>query len=451
MIDISPEQAKASVLAFLTAQFETKAESELKQLKKAQDDNEQEKAVELENKITTLKEKYQLETWMEYAAYKMAKQIGFGTHISKGIHSSSRGDNINFSSDKLLPKSIVGHQSLKDPVLDASGNAAALPLFALFNYNVNDNQKIKDFILADNASFKTAFSKDEQKSEEYFNIFKTLLLSQPTQPQSSELNKQTLWPLGNEEYMCLVPLYPSSLTHAVFEKINHLKFSEHYKKARENRLLKTAEQTAYPSVFNLAVTTIGGSNPQGVSQLMSRQRGKNYLLPSLPPQFQRQDQAYIAKRNLTIFESSQLNNLVRDSLEKIHFVIKIEKNNVDIRNFRKDALDNLLHIIFTWVENIRVNQPAGWSKDYELNWEYKYWLDPERGTLIGEEEFALAKQQKNWQEIIIHDFADWLNQLLKAEFSKQSSDFAVPEHQEWIREIQAMSKQYEREGRGIFS
>lgn len=129
MNDITPQQAKSAVLGFLQGQFEKKSETEQKQLAKAKEDGDAEKFAELTLKIAEIREKYALEPWMERAANWMTKQIGFGTHISKGIHSSSRGDNINFSTNNLLPHGIVGHQSLREPILDASGNAAALPLF----------------------------------------------------------------------------------------------------------------------------------------------------------------------------------------------------------------------------------------------------------------------------------------------------------------------------------
>lgn len=451
MNDITPQQAKSAVLGFLQGQFEKKSETEQKQLAKAKEDGDAEKFAELTLKIAEIREKYALEPWMERAANWMTKQIGFGTHISKGIHSSSRGDNINFSTNNLLPHGIVGHQSLREPILDASGNAAALPLFSLFDFDVNDGRKVKHYIIENEASFHSAFSNNEKISKTYFDIFRNLLLAQPTEPKSSELNKQTLWwHVDKDSYTCLIPLYPSSFTHYIYEHVNYSKYSDKYSQARKNRYNKSSTVEAYPDMLNIAVTKIGGSNPQGVSQLMSKQGGRNYLLPSLPPMIGRDFNFRLSKFKRSIFDNNALIYPAREAIQDIFSVMESTNKNVDIRNTRKEAIDNVLHILFGLVHSIRTRLPAGWSKDFALDMPYKYWLDPKRPALPDEEEFALGQTKEDWHEIIINHFADWLNALLKAEFPKQSSDIAYPEHKEWKREIEAMKKQYEREGRGIF-
>ena len=106
MIDITPELASSAVKAFLISQYNKKTETEQKQLAKAVESNDLISISTLNEKLTIAKDKYQLDNWMDNAANKMAKQISFGTHISKGIHSSSKGDNINFEPETVLPKGI---------------------------------------------------------------------------------------------------------------------------------------------------------------------------------------------------------------------------------------------------------------------------------------------------------------------------------------------------------
>ena len=96
------------------------------------------------------------------------------------------------------------------------------------------------------------------------------------------VNKQTLWVINAYEetdieqlnYINIVPLYPSVLTHEVYQRINHLKFSDDNKAARDNRFKKTAEQRPYVSLNNLATVQLGGTKPQNVSLLMSKQGGR---------------------------------------------------------------------------------------------------------------------------------------------------------------------------------
>ena len=86
----------------------------------------------------------------------------FGTHISKGIHLSARGDNVNFVFNRQLPNTLIGTHSLTDPVLDASGHAAALPLATFFDFDVADGLKIRDLILQNHAGFISSLSDDER-------------------------------------------------------------------------------------------------------------------------------------------------------------------------------------------------------------------------------------------------------------------------------------------------
>ena len=133
MNQISPLQVKSAVLAFLSAQYEKKTESERKQLEKAKEAEDLVKISELETSLAAVRQKYSFEEWLQDAAERMAKQLKFGTHISKGIHPDAKGDNVNYQTDRTLPTGIVGSQSIQTALLDANGNAAALPLAAFFD------------------------------------------------------------------------------------------------------------------------------------------------------------------------------------------------------------------------------------------------------------------------------------------------------------------------------
>lgn len=452
MNDIPPELASDAVKAALTSLYDKKTEAQQKQLAKAVESKEHEKAAELKETLAGFKEKYELDTWMERAANKMANEISFGTHISKGIHSSSKGDNINFNSKASLPSNILGHQSLLSHKIDASGNAAALPLFSFFDFDVNDDKKIMDYIIEDSSSFKYCLSKDKKLSECYFQIFRELLIGEISEPCSSEYNKQTLWPIDEEmnSYVCIIPLYPSSLTNFVYEKVQQIKYSDEVKTAKKNRFLINAKQTPYVTLSNIATVTIGGSNPQGVSRHMSSQKGKNYLLPSLPPII-KQDRAFKLSQFANSIFSTGMEYNAREAIQNIFKSIKDTRNIVDVRDARKRAIDEVLYQIFAAAEDIRTTLHAGWSKDYELDRIEKLWLDPKRADLDGEAEFKAEREEDEaWHSQIIHRFARWLNTLMQAEFKQIASDFGDAEHLEWEREIEDMKKRYERAGKGVF-
>lgn len=472
-ITIDSQLATSAVSHFLKSQFDKKSEKEQKQLTKAKEDNDIQKITELTEKIADIQAKFTADVWLANATEKMAKQLKFGTHTSKGIHPDAKGDNIIFqpspSQKKALPKHIVGSHSIDSDYLDANGNAAALPLATFFDFTVSDSIKIRDLILKDNQDFITSLSANSEQAQRYHQAFKDALRNQVDNPVSHERNKQTLWainpyyglPLEQLNYTAIIPLYPSVLTFKVFQTINELRYSDANKTARENRFKKTVEpqqQQAYVSLLNLATVQLGGTKPQNVSLLTSKQGGRNYLLPSLPPpsiakalNLQEDEDHYRpSKFASSIFNGKQLIYQCQKDIQRIFSVVEDARNIVDVRDKRKDALDAVLQNLFRFADYMRTQLPAGWTKDYELAMHQKLWLDPMRAELAGEEVFFAERAKKEWIEKVIDDFASWMNVLLQAEFPKYKADFSDPEFIEWEKEIEDMKKRYERAGKGVF-
>lgn len=447
---------------FLQSQINKKTEKEQKQLEKATEEGDQSKITELNEKISEVRDKFNKQAWLEDAANRMARQLSFGTHISKGVHPDAKGDNIAFVPQHVLAKHIVGTHSIKSDFIDANGNAAALPLAAFFDFELSGEGeptlKIRDLILANNADFIQSLSSDQNIANEYHQIFKNALQSQISNPVTHERNKQTLWPtnayssisLNELEYKTLIPLYPSVFTHEVYQSINHLRYSDENKEARDNRFKKTVDHKPYISMLDLATLQLGGTKPQNVSLLMSKQGGRNYLLPSLPPMIEWSYSFNLSKFTKSIFASKSLHYHSSNAIQEIFNVVKSKSNNVDLRNERKDAIDAILNILFSIADDLRTNKSAGWSKDFDLDIEEKLWLDPMRADLPEEDDFTYKRENTDWDKVIIARFANWINALLKDEFKDIKHAFAGAEHNEWEREIEDMRKRYERAGKGVF-
>jgi CRISPR-associated protein Csy1 len=458
MNNIPPELASGAVKAFLISQYDKKTDTEQKQLAKAVESSDHEKVSELKETLADAKEKYSVVSWIPDAATRMAKQLNFGTHISKGVHPDAKGDNVSFEVVNNLSETIVGTHSIESSYIDANGNAAALPLAAFFDFEVDESTKIRDLILADNTDFIASLTSNQTLANTYQQTFKDALQNIITEPVTHERNKQTLWvtnayketDIAQLDYINLIPLYPSVLTHEVYQRINHLKFSEDNKAARDNRFKKTAEQQPYITLNDLATLQLGGTKPQNVSLLMSKQGGRNYLLPSLPPIIKQERSFKLSKFANSIFGTAMEYN-AREAIQSIFKSIKDTRNIVDVRDARKSAIDEVLYQIFTAAEDIRMTMSAGWSKDYELERHEKLWLDPKRADLEGEEEFKAEREQDDaWHTQIIHSFARWLNTLMQAEFKELANDFGDAEHLDWEREIEDMKKRYKRAGKGVF-
>jgi CRISPR-associated protein Csy1 len=436
--------------------LQKKLEPEQKALAKLDPEKDAKKIFEINERIQSLKEKYRLNTWMADAASRMAGQLRFGTHISKGIHPDSRGDNLNFQSAPDLPGGLVGSQLLLDLPLDANGNAAALPLAAFFEAWVSESQRVKlrDLIQTNHSSIDGVFSSDVNDSREHARCFKATLDNVVTNPTSSERNKQILWPLtdaiASNQYITLVPLYPSSLTSVFFQKINGARYSEENKQARDNRRKKNVEQQAYISIPHIGITRLGGTKPQNISQLTSKQGGRNYLLSSLPPVIGEQSDYRVGKNQTTLFDA-RLVRFCRPGFSQLYEVVKSIKKNVSVRDYRKEAMDFILAEIFQLAGRIQQTYPPGWSKDYQLNMAEKYWLDPGRAELESEEEFTKAREDTEWQVTLCKNFALWINERLQRKFPEQAINFGDPEFLEWLREMEEAIKSEQRSGGEVFA
>ena len=455
-MEITQHDVKSAIQNFLIEEMQNKLEPEQKKLDKAQQNNKQDEIAQTKKKIDTIKKKYSLEEWILKDACRMAEHIRFGTHISKGVHPDSKGNNVNFRSSAQLPLWLVGSQTQEQLELDANGNAAVLPVARFFNITIHEVQNIKlqDLIQENHPSLTGAFSTNSIESDRCQKIFREALENKVKNPVTHELNKQILWPLSDNaqhenRYQCLVPLYPSGLTHAVFRKINQLRFSDENKQARENRSKKNVTQQPYLSINDLAVTKIGGANPQNAGRLSAAQMGRNFLLPSLPPNFKQRQFFTLHKNQQTIFNKA-LRYRCRHSLDEIFNVVKSDKNIVDVRALRKQELDLMLAEILSVAKEIQTNLPVGWSRDYQLDMTEKYWLDPSRAKLKGEEDFATQREKSEWLQAIQNKFALWLNAILQKQFPKHRYDFGDQEHIEWFREMREAIKASQRAGDSVF-
>ena len=458
MSHITPELASGAIKAFLASQYEKKTETEQKQLVKAVESNDHEKVTELKETLAEAKDKYSVANWIPDAATRMAKQLKFGTHISKGVHPMSRGDNISFDKTDDLSVTLIGTHSIESNYIDANSSAAALPLAAFFDFEIDDTTKIRDLILVDNTDFVASLAGDQSLAKTYQQNFKAALQNVITEPVTDERNKQLLWvtnayqgeDIDELNYINIIPLCPSVLTHEMYQRINQLKFSDENKAARDNRFKKTADQQPYISLNNLATVQLGGTKSQNVGRLNNFQSGRNYLLPSLPPILNLADSTFKPSKFANTIFAKSLANKVNPILQDIFYVVKSAKNTVDIRDARKEAMDEILKRIFEFANYMRNDLPAGWTKDSELDECEQFWLDPKRAELPDEEEWSARREQTEWHKETIHRFARWMNTLLQEKFKDIRTEIADPEHNQWEQDIDAMKRLYERAGKGVF-
>ncbi|MPX12982.1 type I-F CRISPR-associated protein Csy1 [Moraxella catarrhalis] len=453
----SIQEIDKAIKGFLQTELDIAIDRELKKKTQTQKNNlsEQNLNKKRDGLYDKLKSDYESTCWLAEVFNSIQEmqnhQLSFATHTAKGIHTALKTENVMSISNTKLPVGLVGSQSIPHLMIDANSNNPGSHsgylkyIIGFINVEVN-GVRIYELIQSENVAMMEFFKKHQQESG--FDYLNKLLLKKPLGEQTDGKNKQLLFYQQDGNYTCLIPLYPTSITHYVYQKISNVKYSEVNLQARKNRR-ENKDPAPYCDMPNLAVTILGGTNSNNVSRLNNIQGGRNYLLPSLPPKISQDREFSLSKFCENFFDSKTLKYHIQDDFNYVVQVVKDTRNTIDVRDKRKDAIDRLLHTIFG-IAHVLQNKPAGWSKTYALPLAQKIWLDPYRADLDGEAKFADEKTKQEWQKIILQDFASWFNQQLRSTIKELKFDFADAEYNEWQREIEEMQKFYERLGKGVF-
>lgn len=453
----SIQEIDKAIKGFLQTELDIAIDRELKKKTQTQKNNlsEQNLNKKRDGLYDKLKSDYESTCWLAEVFNSIQEmqnhQLSFATHTAKGIHTALKTENVISISNTKLPVGLVGSQSIPHLMIDANSNNPGSHsgylkyIIGFINVEVN-GVRIYELIQSENVVMMEFFKKHQQESG--FDYLNKLLLKKPLGEQTDGKNKQLLFYQQDGNYTCLIPLYPTSITHYVYQKISNVKYSEVNLQARKNRR-ENKDPAPYCDMPNLAVTILGGTNSNNVSRLNNIQGGRNYLLPSLPPKISQDREFSLSKFCENFFDSKTLKYHIQDDFNYVVQVVKDTRNTIDVRDKRKDAIDRLLHTIFG-IAHVLQNKPAGWSKTYALPLAQKIWLDPYRADLDGEAKFADEKTKQEWQKIILQDFASWFNQQLRSTIKELKFDFADAEYNEWQREIEEMQKFYERLGKGVF-
>ncbi|MDY0301630.1 MAG: type I-F CRISPR-associated protein Csy1 [Trichlorobacter sp.] len=444
MNQITKEQVQKAVYAFLYEELEKELAAEIAKLKKPTDEAVEERRIKL-------REKYNytgfIDSFIASVIFFYEQELSLATHISKGINPLVRSDNVIFKKQA----NAFGHQLIRNPCLDANSNNTGAHarhltnIVDLLNIEIAGSRLYRAFI-EQPRNLDDFFSSSTKDFKNVIDFIHLNLSAELDRPQIDERNKQLLFPLQGEQYCCLVPLFPSSLSWYVYQDVTSSRYS---KDSKESRAARRANKIAkpYKDYKDVAYLKLGGTKPQNVSSLTSKQGGRNYLLPSLPPQF-KQNQSFKIQPYADSLFSKGLEYRCRDTFAALVRLIKTNYNNVNIRNARKDILDSLLYKVLAIASSIQEEYPAGWSKNYSLHISEKLWLDPQRAEQ--DEQFAEQRQKQEWQQDISNRFANWLNAQLKQQFKKIKHEFADAEHLEWQQEMQEMINETQRQGMEIF-
>ena len=175
------------------------------------------------------------------------------------------------------------------------------------------------------------------------------------------------------------------------------------------------------SLLDLGFVKLGGTKSQTVGQLNNQQGGRNLLLPSIPPNFS--SRGFSVSSGASSVFGKNFVYLCREPLERLYEVIESNRHTMDERDSRKDAAFDLIEEILVYLHTFKKAQSTGWSKDYSLHLSEKLWLDPDRGKLEGEEDFAQDRAQEAWLQDLPRRFGMWLQGHLKQKFTGLSPPY----------------------------
>jgi len=379
-----------------------------------------------------LNEQFRFENWVADAARRVA-QIQLVTHSLKATHPDAKGSSLYSPPGNLNAGGLVGTSSLGESFnADVVGNAAALDVYKFLRLTFA-GKSLLDRVLERDDSLIGALSNDRALAQEWVEAFAGI-----TSPGSSESShtksKQVYFLVGEDPgaddgYHLLSPLYATSLAHEVFLRINRDRFGETQKEARQARRDKKPFDHGFYEYPELAVQKLGGTKPQNISQLNSERGGNNYLLASLPPQWQSRDVKPPHNKDsvLPLFGYRlETKRLLRQLVE---FLGSDPARNLQTRNTRDELIDDLCGELLQFAAELRT-LPAGWSASGEcrLPEAEQLWLDP--GRAEQDELFRQQWEKGEWPGAIRHRFANWLNHALARNLPVGDS-----EHKQWSDQL----------------
>lgn len=379
---------------------------------------------------------YEPYTWLASAAERSG-QIQVVTHPLKATYPDAK---LSESSSLFAPPSQVAvsaYFSSRDLgtsfQYDVSGNAAALDVYGLLRQEFEDTTVLALCVAMDNDTL-SALHDDPAIASSWMNAFRAVTDARTPRLASSTGAKQILWlcgddPVNDEEYCVLSPMYPSHLSTRIFQAIQEHRFGDESKAARADRRAGKPSSLESIDYLGLAKTTIGGSNPQNISQLNSGRRGVNFLLSNLPP-------VWRGAGMRPLWGTDSLFRRLETQQETRHLVRAFSRflesdppATVETRQRVQRFLDDVIDSVVAFAAQYQ-QLPAGWTADVRclLPVDQKVWLDPLRA--VEDDAFFARAMATATEEAIGRQFAAWLNTHLR-----EKLPVGDVENRQWKREF----------------
>lgn len=329
-----------------------------------------------EEKVTLeqeAKEQFILASWLPDAA-KRAKQLSLVSHPSKFTHPSAKTSSIiaqaERSDDGYLRTGNV------DVELDVFGNAAAMDVYKFLSTPLNDGKTVLQHLEQNTDTITEQFKLPDSTYEELATGLLAIKQSAEAQTQTSGRVKQVYFPVDGDEdkYHLLSILTSSGMLYKLKERLNQMRFSEKTKIAREAKKKGQAHENGFSDIYGLAAIGFGGTKPQNISVLNSKNGGVANLLPSMPPIL---DKKHFSPPKKDFFGRSINPYFFSDDFQALHKQLSHDVNNRHVRRKTDWLLKNIIYQLIDRSWTVR-RLEAGWSlseRCESLPTYQKTWLD----------------------------------------------------------------------------
>ena len=329
-----------------------------------------------EDKITLEQEAnelFALSHWLPDAA-KRAKQLSLVSHPGKFTHPSAKTSSIIANAERSADGYLrTGNVEVE---LDVFGNAAAMDVYKFLSVRLEDGQSVLQHLEQQTDTIAKQFKVPDVPYESLAAELLAIKQDDASQAQTSGRVKQVYFPVDaeNDEYHLLSILTSSGMMYQLKERLNQMRFSEETKAAREAKKKKQTFNGGYSDIVNLAAIGFGGTKPQNISVLNSKNGGVANLLPSMPPVLDKRRFSPPAK---DFFGRSLNPNYFKEDFQNLHKQLSHDQNNVHIRR----KIDwQIKHIVYQVIDSSwRIRRlDAGWSQAERcesLPLFQKIWLD----------------------------------------------------------------------------
>lgn len=402
-----------------------------------------------EEKRQKLREDHVIAVWIARAAkrinqHKIATRLRLATHAIKYSHPDARGSSLFSDGCEAAGESLVGTHSLgSTKSLDVVGNAASLDVYKFLSVEI-EGIPLWQWAKERHATFIAALPGSDEEKSSWCDAFASFSQNDPN-PMSHPLAKQVYWPVGDDEYHLLQPMFPSSLAHSINRILNEARFSDSSKEARAARRQGKDHPHGFRDWPDHLSQKFGGTKPQNISQLNSDRRGEILLLAAVPPSWQMPGRRYsLPLHTNTLFKRLPY-EFVREAGELARFLASVSDwTNLRIREARKRRVEQIVDDLISYGFSFADEAYAGWTNSDECHLDLVecYWLDPNRQ----DEDFQQSRNSTDWPRTIADRFGSWLNNQLHSKANLAVGDV---EHAQWLSEFESDFADHLREIRNV--